>query len=837
MSFQADAVVSLSEKFIESRRQDKSPCEGETLLRLVLESIGEGVCGVDTQGRNVFINTAGLRLLGYDNALELFGKCVHELIHHTCLDGSPCTEDQCEIRRALQEGKNFFVEDQLLWRRDGSSFHAEYRSSPIRQDGKILGAVISFRDITERKKAVRKIRRLAMGLNAVGESILMTELDGTIRYVNPAFTRLTGYTSEEVVGKKPGIWSAGKQTASFYTKMWECIRVGKIWSGDLTNKRKDGTQYSAELTVAPLYDDAGSIEGFVGIENDITDRERAEQALHEEKERAETTLHSIGDGVITTNANGIVEQMNARAEALTGWTCKQARGKPLSRVFKIVDELSHDPLPNPVIQCLLEDKIIRLTNHPVLISRTGERHSVRNTAAPIRDRTGKLLGAVMVLHDVTESHKMARQLAYQASHDALTGLVNRREFERRLEHAVAGSKEYGLQHALCYLDLDQFKIVNDTVGHRAGDALLKQVTSLLSSMVRERDTLARLGGDEFGLLLDNCPLSKALDIAKMLVAQVRDFCFAWESRKFHIGVSIGLVSITAQAEDAAQILTQADVACYTAKDLGRNQVHIYQKDDSMPARRHTEIIRVAGLRELLDQERFHLYCQPIVSLMSELEQTRRYEILIRLQDTTGEILLPDSFIPAAERYGLMAAIDRWVIRTVFSRYNELFRASDKRVEIAINLSGNSLNDEALLAFIHNQVTSSSLKPEQVCFEITESSAIYNLSQASRFIKNLRRTGFRFALDDFGTGFSSFAYLKKLPVDYLKIAGNFVEGILDDPVNHAMVAAINQVGHAMSIRTVGEYAASKPIIEMLKEIGVDYAQGYALGLPTPLEMRE
>ena len=834
MSVQSDTVVSLSNRFIDSKRKKKSPCEGETVLRLVLESIGEGVCGVDLEGKNVFINSAGLRLLGYDNASELLGRQMHKLIHHTCIDGSPCLIERCHIHRAIREGKNFHAEDELLWRRDGTSFHAEYKSNPIRQNGKILGAVISFRDITERKQANREIRRLAMGLNAVGESIIITEPDGTIRYVNPAFTRLTGYTSEEVVGKNPKIWSSGKHSSAFYKQMWQAIQSGEIWSADLTNRRKDGSLYSAELTVAPLYDDFGSIEGFVGIENDITDRERAEQALYEEKERAEITLHSIGDGVITTNVSSIVEQMNARAEKMTGWTRKQACGKPLNTVFRIVDEISHTPLPNPVIRCLEQDQIIRLTNHPVLISRNGKQYSIQNTAAPIRDRSGNLLGAVMVFHDVTEARQMARQLAYQASHDALTGLVNRREFERRLEHAVAGSKKYGSQHALCYLDLDQFKIVNDTVGHRAGDALLKQVTGLLMSRVRERDTLARLGGDEFGLLLDNCPLSKALEIAEMVIAMIRDFRFTWESRTFHIGVSIGLVAITAQAKDTAQILSQADVACYTAKDLGRNRAHIYHKDVGKPARRHTEIMRVAGLREVLDQERFRLYCQPIVSLSPVPEQVKRYEILIRLQDTTGNILLPESFIPAAERYGLMSAIDRWVVRTIFRRYGELVGSADASVEIAINLSGNSLNDEALLEYIHEQLASSTLLPERVCFEITESSAIFNLSQASRFIKDLKSRGCRFALDDFGTGLSSFAYLKKLPVDYLKIAGNFIQGILDDPVNRAMVAAINQVGHAMSIRTVGEYAASEPIIEILRDIGVDYAQGNAIGLPTPLE---
>ena len=317
MTLQSESIVSLSDRFTYSKRKGKSPCKDETVLRLVLESIGEGVCGVDIDGRNVFINTAGLRLLGYSNASELLGRSMHRLIHHTCYNGSPCLEERCRIQRAIREGKTFHIEDELLWRRDGSSFHAEYRSSPIRENEKILGAVVSFRDITERLRADREIRSLAMGLNAVGESIMMTEKDGTIRYVNPAFTRLTGYSSDEVVGKTPRIWSSGKQTSAFYRQLWTTVQSGEIWSGDLKNRRKDGSLYSAELTVAPIYDNDGGIEGYVGIENDITERERAEQALYEEKERAEITLHSIGDGVITTNDHGIVEQMNVRAEVLS----------------------------------------------------------------------------------------------------------------------------------------------------------------------------------------------------------------------------------------------------------------------------------------------------------------------------------------------------------------------------------------------------------------------------------------------------------------------------------------------------------------------------------------
>ena len=429
---------------------------------------------------------------------------------------------------------------------------------------------------------------------------------------------------------------------------------------------------------------------------------------------------------------------------------------------------------------------------------------------------------------------MTKELIHHAGHDALTGLVNRREFVKRLERAVATSKSPATQHVLCFIDLDQFKIVNDSVGHAAGDELLRQVASLFLEKVRDRDTLARLGGDEFGLLLDNCPLEKGLVIAETIVGELRDYRFVWQGQPFQIGVSLGLVPIADKKIDsAAAILSQADQACYSAKAQGRNRVYVYQQEGGDSAHQHGEIMRAASLTSAMDQQRLLLYDQPMLSLVAGRKDVPHHELLVRLMDVKGGIVLPGAFIPAAERFGLMVAIDHWVVHTAFKHYSELFAAMPD-TEITINLSANSLNDELLLEFVRQQFVDSAMPPQQVCFELTETAVIQNLKQASRFIAELKKQGCRVSLDDFGSGVSSFSHLKKLPVDYLKINGSFVRGMLDNPVDHSVVEAINNIGHSMGIRTVAKWVENNAVTERLADIGVDYAQGYAIRPPGLLE---
>jgi len=428
------------------------------------------------------------------------------------------------------------------------------------------------------------------------------------------------------------------------------------------------------------------------------------------------------------------------------------------------------------------------------------------------------------------------RLSYQATHDALTGLVNRREFERRLEKALTAAREQGRTHALCYLDLDQFKIVNDTCGHVAGDELLRQLTVLLQSKVRDADLLARLGGDEFGVLLENCPLEQAQVVADLLRQTVKDFHFVWQNKAFTIGVSIGLVPLTQDCESLASVLSCADSACYAAKDLGRNRVHVYRVEDSEMAQRQGEMNWVARITHAIEENRFRLYYQTIMPLNEAVNEGSHFEILLRMLSDQGELIPPMAFIPAAERYNLMPSIDRWVVSTAFGLYWKFLpkNALNQRHTCTVNLSGPSLCDDHFLEFIKRQFALYQVPYDHICFEITETAAISNLSRAIEFIGELRTQGCRFSLDDFGSGLSSFTYLKNMPVDYLKIDGSFVRDMVDDPMDYAMVASINQVGHVMGLKTIAEFVETDAVLEKLREMGVDFAQGYGIERPRPLE---
>ena len=533
------------------------------------------------------------------------------------------------------------------------------------------------------------------------------------------------------------------------------------------------------------------------LQNEVTKRKQMQRALYQEKERIEVTLHSIGDAVITTDAKGMIEFINPAAEELTEWSNAEAVGRPVTSVFTIFNEATGDTPKDPVARCLEEGKIMGLANHTVLVSRSGREFAIQDSAAPILDRNNQMIGVVLVFNDVSETRRMAREAEHYASHDALTGLVNRREFDRRLEQSLASSKQYGAMHALCYLDLDQFKIVNDTAGHGAGDELLKKLASLLAGQMRDRDTVARLGGDEFGVLLNNCPLEEALEIAESVVAAIRNFKFVWAERSFELGVSVGVVRIGGGTQTAEELLSQADVACYAAKDGGRNRVHLYASEEIDGADpRHREIIRAADIKGAVAGDRLMLHGQPIFALGGcKIERPWGYELLVRMHDDDGHISNPAAFIPAAERYGLMYAIDRWVIETALRDLDSLF-PRDPDALICINLSGSSLNEEGSLAFVRDRIDRYGISPERICFEITETAAIRNLSAARGFIGDVQALGGRFALDDFGSGLSSFAYLKGLGVDFLKLDGSFVRDVARDPNDRSMVEAISSVAHTL-----------------------------------------
>lgn len=431
-------------------------------------------------------------------------------------------------------------------------------------------------------------------------------------------------------------------------------------------------------------------------------------------------------------------------------------------------------------------------------------------------------------------NEATHQLSYQAHHDALTGLVNRREFEHRLEHVLRNSQEHGTHHVFCYMDLDQFKVVNDTCGHSAGDELLRQVSLILSNRVRDRDTLGRLGGDEFGLLLENCQIPDACAITEDLREMVQDFRFVHLDKIFSIGVSVGMVAITPDIENIGEIMSAADAACYAAKDNGRNRIHVFRPLDDDIVRRHGEMEWLGRITRAMEEDRFRLYCQPILPLKNRGDIRRYFEILLCKIDVGGRIIPPMAFIPAAERYHLMNNLDRWVIHNTFSIYRQLLDNNGEcDCVFSINLSGVSLSDKSLLGFIREQLTIHAVPPQAFCFEITETSAIVNLSNSVELMTALKALGCRFMLDDFGSGMSSFAYLKNLPVDFLKMDGAFVKDIATNAIDLAMVQSIHSIAEAMKIETIAEFVESAAVVELLESMGVHYGQGFHLGRPVAI----
>jgi len=556
-------------------------------------------------------------------------------------------------------------------------------------------------DITESKQSQNELLKLSRAVEASPTAVLITDINGTIEYINPKFTEITGYDREYLIGKSPRILQSGTTLKSLYTDLWNTILCGKEWRGELHNRKKNGDLYWA-----------------------------------------------------------------------------------------------------------------------------------RNSISAVKDTNDKITHFISMQEDMTQEVEISEQLNFQTTHDALTGLINRLEFERRAERLLTMRQKDLDVHALCFLDLDQFKIVNDTCGHMAGDEMLRQISMILQHEVRQRDTLARLGGDEFAVLMEHCPLDQAQRVAWSLLEAVQDFHFCWEEHTFKVGVSIGLVSITEITTDLSELLKQADAACYMAKDRGRNRIHVYHENDADLAYRHGEMQWVERINQALEEDRFCLYAQTIMPL--DERQGVHYELLLRMIGEKGQIIVPGSFLPAAERYSLIIKLDNWVIRKTFSLLSANPAILDQIHLVSINLSGHSLAENNVLELIFSLLDETGIDAEKICFEITETAAILNLANAQRFISSLQALGCQFALDDFGSGLSSFGYLKNLPVDYLKIDGLFIKDIVDNPIDYAMVKSINEIAQLMGMRTVAEFVENDQTKMLLKKIGVNYAQGYGISKPQPFE---
>ncbi|MDE2600531.1 MAG: EAL domain-containing protein [Rhodocyclaceae bacterium] len=556
--------------------------------------------------------------------------------------------------------------------------------------------------------------------------------------------------------------------------------------------------------------------------------------LEEERERLSITLYSIGDGVITTDENSNVMLMNGVAEQLTGWLHAEAVGKPLDQVLNIVHQQSRRVLQNPAERALAEQRIVGLPNHTLLLSRNGGEYMIEDSTAPIRSRDGTIVGAVVVFHDATEQRrKIEEAFAFNATHDPLTGLLNSTEFNARLNRALSTAQE-GMFHTLLLIDLDQFRLINDACGHAVGDRVLQNIATLIESCIRSGDTLARLGGDEFAVLMEHCPARPAQTIAESVCDRLDNYRFIHDQHRFRIGASIGLVEINESWGSSSDILQAGDTACRTAKESGRNRVHAYFSLGENIVKEKQGAANWAGkIDAAMENDRFILYAQRIEPLQPE-RHLPSYEVLLRLRDDDGKLVPPGLFIPAAERYHMAGRLDRWVVEKTLALLSAVpsLHGIDK---ICINLSGQSVGDKLFHKHLETTLRESSVDMRKICFEVTETSAVGSIEDAIYMMTRLKELGVRFSLDDFGSGVSSFAYLKALPVDFLKIDGHFIRYLPTDPVDMATVRCIADMASLLHKETVAEFVETEAARQTLREFGVDYAQGYLVHKPEPLNV--
>jgi len=642
------------------------------------------------------------------------------------------------------------------------------------------------------------------------DAVIILNRMGRISSFYRSAQKMFGYEHYDLLGKPVGVLLP----APYNRRIDNLIRLDDRESSldffeAVKALKKGGEIFHAELAVSSILE--GEERQYIVTIKDITERHAAEEALYREKEQAQVTLSSIADGVISTDIIGQINYINPAALKLTGYQEEELLGQRIDRVITIESER---PVL-PVFECIETGRQVDSLEGDTLIDKKGQQRVIHQVATPRHNTIGDTIGAVLILRDVSKSHRLANRLSWQATHDELTSLVNRREFERRLEKVIKTAREEESEHCLCFMDLDKFKVVNDTCGHAAGDELLRQLADIFRARIRGADTLARLGGDEFAIILSECELGPAVNVAENIRAAVEDFRFGWQDQSFQVGVSIGLVLVDRNSPDLDEVFKAADSACYAAKDAGRNRVHIYSPDDV----------------EISDKTRFELHSQPILPIADDSDPMH-YEILIRMQSEEGELIPPGAFISSAERYQLMSKIDLWVIERLFS-WIEAHWDHRAPAVFAVNLSGQSLADESLLYRVKQLIDEHAIAAEHICFEITETAAISNLSQAQLFMDELRELGCRFALDDFGSGLSSFAYLKSLRVDYLKIDGAFVKDMVEDDIDRAMVESIHNIGSVLKLRTIAEFVEDDAILQALRQLGVDFAQGYGIARPRAL----
>ncbi|MCU7828317.1 MAG: EAL domain-containing protein [Candidatus Thiodiazotropha sp. (ex Myrtea sp. 'scaly one' KF741663)] len=674
-------------------------------------------------------------------------------------------------------------------------------------------------------------------IEACDVGLCMLDQEMRILAWNRCLSELTGKASGEVMGQPIDCVLPQLGSPQFVTLIREVAQpvddadsLISVTPGPNRTRQffKDDDQFK-RVSVRPLVMHPGCcLIQISDVDAETAIQEQARSSSIAEQ-RSLAMLSSVEDAVILLDAEGCIEFVNLAAEGMTGYQNREIAGKPLSDIYQVFDESGNARARLSYEEIVCVDNRILLMMH-----REGLTFPIEQSISHLKNEQGVDEGVVLVFKDVSQSRKLAAQLNWQSSHDPITRLYNRTEFDRRLSQLLEEAEVEGTKHCLLYLDIDRFKVVNDTCGHVAGDELLRQVGSVIKQAIRSSDLLARVGGDEFAILLSNCALDVAQRIADAIRLEFQRYRFAWQDKTFSQSVSIGLVSIDNASEGLQQVLSFADTACYAAKEAGRDQIHVYHPDKSVAAVRHGEAQWVTRIRSALEEDRFILYVQPIRGLNGKRKGLQHYEVLIRMIDESGGLIPPGAFIPAAERYDLMPAIDRWVVGHLIDRIIENGCCAGDQRRMFVNLSGQSLCDEQTLQTILDKIRQYDLPDGLLCFEVTETAAISNLSSAKHFMQTLKRFGCEFALDDFGSGLSSFGYLKHMPVEYLKIDGSFVKDMIDDRIDESMVDAINRIGHIMGLETIAECVENEEILGRLVGMGVDYAQGYGIRHPFPLD---
>lgn len=784
---------------------------------------------VDSSGALIQFNTAYTELLGYPET-ELMNTDFKSVTHKDDLK----LELPLYEKMVAGEIDSYSLEKRYV-RRSGEIIWVAVQAAIVRDiEGKPYQVIGQYQDITSRKLTEDELRRFECIASNSSDLMALMDTDYIYWTVNSTYLQAFNKNRDEIIGlSAPEVFGQDFFDAVIKPNALRCMAGESVqfqsWY-DLPNV----TRRYLDVIYSRYFGEDNSIDGFVVIARDITDRKEAEDALEKARNQNRQILEAAGEGIYGVDPDGVITFINPAGAAMLGYDRDDAVGH-------LAHDVLHHAAPidasHPITECPIhvafKDGEIRHIDDEVFWKKDGSSFPVDYVSTPIVEND-EISGAVVVFRDTTEALRLSEQLLHQATHDGLTGLVNRLDFDQQMSRFLDPARTHEREAVLAYLDLDQFKLINDTCGHLAGDELLRQLAVMMAQQLRASDTLARLGGDEFGVLMTNCSIERAQVVMNRIREGIAEFRFVWDEKSFTIGVSIGLVSLAADTIDAAEALRRADAACYAAKDGGRNRIHVYREDDRELAKSQGEMQWVARINDAISNDKFQLYAQPIISLAKHGDRQEHYEILLRMKDGENETISPATFLPAAERYNLSPLVDRWVVKTTFE-WLALHQHQLNDVEFwCINLSGLSLGDETTLTFITEQLNRAQFRPESICFEVTETTAITNLADASNFIKALKSYGCKFALDDFGSGLSSFGYLKNLPVDFLKIDGIFVKDIVDDPIDYAMVKSINEIGHVMGMKTIAEFVENDAILKKLQEINVDYAQGYGIGRPQPLD---